>query len=768
MVKRKCMGLLILTYLVYFVAILMKNNVIGDILSPVLTLVAFCFVFYGAVIKEKNRIFQIGGLFYSMSIFFWFIMDMMWGISTLLLHVNPEESMVINYGYSVTNYLLLVAILIWSYTEIKKWNKMQAFFDVMLVSLCTIVVLWVFIFEQDMEKAAILQSDMIYMTSLLADVVIFAWINIWFFSIRNRKVPFFISFSAGGSIIFALTDIIYYYQYFYKVYEPNSLLDGGYVLAFSFMAMGSLAKARTAPDTEVRIADRKGIGKFGKKLFFLIVPAALVIFKRSQTQLLLYVVTLMLLYFIFTNYIQNNIYRDEILEKEKEHVRDLEQKVKERTSEIEKIMNTDVITGLFNRRYFELNLENLCSTLKQNEYVVLLYIDQNKYKYIKALYGKYIAETLLREVGKRIFDVVVAEKGMLASYGEDVFVAVLNGPFDYEQGMELANKIISQCSDVYYVEDHDIRVTLNIGISRYPTDSKNHEELIRNADMAMLHARKTGFNKIARYNKQIGSHAYYKNKIEMKLKKVVFDEEFALLFQPQVLCKDGSLYGFEALVRWYTKTGESISPADFIPVTEETGIIVPLGYWIMEQAAKQLAAWKRETAREFRMAVNVSTKQLLDPKFTSEIIEILNRYEIPLHTFEIEITENIQIENNLGVLKTLNTIRDMGISIAIDDFGTGYSSFYYLKHLPISRIKIAKELVDNIENDIYSHSIVRMVVSVAKANRIKVIAEGVETREQWECLKELDCDEIQGFFFSKPMRPDELSEKWIKGQNIPR
>lgn len=761
MVKRKYMGLLILTYLAYFAAIITKNNIIGDILSPILTLIAFCFVFYGFVVKEKNKIFIIAGLSYSMCIFSWFIMDTIWGISTLVLHVNPEDNIVISYGYSATNYLLLIVILIWGYLEIKNWNKMQAFFDVMMVSLCITVMLWVFIFEQDMEKAAILRSDGIFMTSLLADVIIFAWISIWFFSIRNKKAPFFISFSASGVIIFVLTDILYYYQYFYLVYEPNSLLDGGYVLSFTCMAIGAFVKAKTNPGIVKNIPDRKGIGKFGKKLFFLTVPVVLVMFKGTQTRLLLYVITSMLLYFIFTNYIQNNIYRDEILEKEKEHVRDLEKKVKERTREIEKVMNTDVITGLFNRRYFEIYLENLCDNLKQNEHAVLLYIDQNKYKYIKALYGKYIAEILLKEIGKRIDTVVSEEEGVLASYGEDVFVAVLSGLFDYEQGVELANKIISRCSDVYYIENHDIRVTLNIGISCYPADSKNHEELIRNADMAMLHARTTGFNKISEYNEQIGNHAYYKNKIEMKLKKVVFDEEFSLLFQPQVLCKDGSLYGFEALIRWHTKNGESISPVDFIPVTEETGIIVPLGYWIMEKAAKQLATWKKQISKDFRMAVNVSTKQLLEPKFTSKLIEILNKYEISPNTFEIEITENVQIENNLEVLKTLNAIRDMGISIAIDDFGTGYSSFYYLKHLPINRIKIAKELVDNIENDIYSHSIVQMVISVAKANRIKVIAEGVETREQWECLKKLDCDEIQGFFFAKPMRPDELSENWI-------
>lgn len=190
-------------------------------------------------------------------------------------------------------------------------------------------------------------------------------------------------------------------------------------------------------------------------------------------------------------------------------------------------------------------------------------------------------------------------------------------------------------------------------------------------------------------------------------------------------------------------------------------MIIPLGYWIIEQAAKQLSKWRKELKTEIKMAVNVSSKQLLEVGFADRLRKILELYQIPHEYFEIEITENVQLENNLMIQETLNQISKMNIAIAIYDFGTGYSSLHYLKQLPVDRIKIAKELIDHIETDIYSKSIVQMLISVATVNQIKVIAEGVETKEQWEYLKKVECDEIQGYFFSRPLTPPALEEKWL-------
>ena len=754
-------------FVVYFIAIVEQNNIVGDLLSPILTFLAFAPVFYAFFWKEQHKLLKISGLFYALAIFAWFLCDFSWGFSTLILNVNPENNLLITYGYSLTNLFLLLSLILLGYFQVRNWNKMQVFLDTAMVAISIMVIVWVFVFEQNTAKAEVLLSDPVSMSSLIMDFIIYAWTNIWFFSTRNQKEPLFIKFSAAGGVVFVVIDIIYYYEYFYRSYEPNSLLDGGYVIAFALMGISGLMKIKLINQedknqTGAQIDKEQFSFKHIKKeLLFLIVPILLFVFRGIEAPSLLFLITAIMFYFIFTNFTQNSIFRDKILEREKEYISELENRVEERTQEITKVMNTDVITGLKNRRYLEEYLEKEIRTIDRDEKIYLLYIDQNKYKSVKSIYGKYMAERVLEEVGKRIEKIVEEKNGLATSYGEDIFVATFKSTEDYEEALRIAEKVINFCSDNYLVENHIISVTLNIGVACYPCDSKNMEELIRNADTAMMQARKTGFNVIQKYDKQIGIYINKRDRIELKLKKVIYDEEFSLQFQPQVNCNDGSIYGVEALIRWFTKKGDYIPPMDFIPITEENGMIISLGYWIMEQAAKQLSSWKKLYASKIKMAINASSKQLIEENFTDKLIQILENYQIPKQDFEIEITESIQLETNSMIHETLAKLSSYGISIAIDDFGTGYSSLYYIRELPVNRIKIAKELIDNIDHDIYAKSIVQMVISVAKVNNIKVIAEGVETKEQWECLKEMECNEIQGYLFSKPLVPNELEKNWF-------
>ncbi len=748
-------------YIIYFLGLITKNNWITDIVSPTISFLAFCCILFGFVIYENDKVLKTSGLFLAISIFFWFISDVLWGIVTLIFRVNPIYNLTITYCYFAVNLFLMISFVIFGYSEIRKGSKMQVFLDTLIIALCFLVFLWVFVFHQDIEKANALKADTVAMLSMVADVIISAWVSIWFLAIRQKKEPLIIHFIIIGVFLFATTDLIYYYQYFYQSYDPNSLLNCGYALSFIMFGMGGVLKltAKTIPIRNKK--PESGFVKYKKDLVLLILPLILVIFEGAKTPYFFIVVTCIMIYYILTIYTQNNIFRDELLRKEKEYVEELENKVEERTLEIVKLLNTDITTGLYSRRYLEEHLTNLCESLAKKERISVLYIEQNKYKSIVSLYGKKCSESLLKEVARRIHLVSDRENGLLAAYGENAFVLVLRGQYSQDYGLEVANCMIESCSDVYNMENYDIAVTFNVGISCYPLDSKNPEELIKNADSAMLQARSIGVNKAFEYNKKLGDHEYYKNKIEMKLKRVKYDEAFILYYQPQVSCEDGTLIGVEALIRWQKKDGSFIPPYDFIPITEETGMIVPLGYWIMEKAISQLAKWKEVTLKDIRMAINVSVKQLIDREFVVRLERIMENYKVSPDKIEIEITENIQLEENPEMLETLQNIRKLGVSIAVDDFGTGYSSLYYLKNLPVNRIKIAKQLVDNIEQDFYDNTIVRMAIQVAKSRGIKVIAEGVETKEQWNSLKVLECDEIQGYYFAKPMPPEDL-EAYIK------
>ena len=747
-------------YILYFIAIVTTNNWIGDILSPIITLLTCYYVFRGFFIYEKNNDLKAVSLFVSIGLLFWFLSDIIWGIYSLVLNSNPDEVILITYGYFATNLFFLAAFLILSYSQLRVCNKIQAIWDAVIIFICIMALIWVFVFDQDINNIKVLQLDTISMLSMIIDIVIYIFINIWYFSIRKKGIPIFMRLFITGAVLYVYVDFIYYYQYFYKTYQSNSWVDGLYMLSFTLMAIGSIIKMMPKKNISIIPKSNKAFGTYRRELLFLAVPLLLVIFKGTNTSYLFFLILCILLYYIVTFYTQNSILKDELLQKEKEHVRELEDKVKDRTQEIEKLLNTDIITGLYSRRYFEKYLSGLCETIEKQENIVLLYIEQNKCKNITVTYEKYSLDSLVKEVGRRINEIAQQENGLLASYGDNVFTLLLRGSYSYEQGLNVAKRIIHHCSDLYYLEGQDVLVTMNIGISCYPMDCKDFHELIKNADTAMVLSRKIGYNKALEYNKKLGEHLYFQNEIDMKLKKIKYDEVFKLYFQPQVRCEDGELIGFEALIRWQTEDGKFIPPYEFIPIAEENGVIVPLGYWILEQAALQVNQWKTFTSLDVRMAINVSVKQLNDRKFVAKLERILKANNVLPQNIEIEITENMQLEKNISMIETLRNIRNMGISIAVDDFGTGYSSLYYLKNLPINRIKIAKELIDNIEKDTYDYTIVKMAIQIAKSRGIKTIAEGVETKDQWMCLKELDCDEIQGYYFGKPMPEEDIMRIW--------
>lgn len=765
MEKKILLSGLALIYAIYGYAIVTNNNAIGDVFSPVIMLLATGSVFRGYVLEQKDRQLKMTGLFLSLAVFMWFLCDFSWEIQTLILHIDPENNLLTLYGYSITNLFLFITILFSAWNDLKKMSKIQAFLDTAMVSAYMAVLLWLFVFEQNTEKAGQLLSDPIAMASVIMDLIIYAWINVWSFSTRMLNPPPYKRILVTGGLIFVITDFIYWYVYFYTSYVPNSWIDGAYVLGFTLMAASAYArrkkKSHTPDDKKSKVMNYK----LGFDILILLVPIAVFIFKRSQIQYFILLVVILLIYFVLINYAQKSSFQGKLLELEKKHVLELEKKVEERTEEIRHILNTDPVTGLYSRRYFETFLTETMNDIHTDESVAVLYIDQNKSKAIKNLYGKEVTEKLLKEVGQAFDQIAATLQGsILASYGEDVFVIMLRGRDAELEAEKMAELLVMRCNELFLVDNHAIRVTINIGISYYPQDSFDANELIRNADVAMMQARGKGFNRIQFYNEQIGMLTYGRHRIEMKLKKAVFDQEFLLYFQPQVYCEDGRLCGFETLIRWYEGGKRFIAPLDFIPVAEEIGMIVPLGYWIMEHAARQYAIWKEKTGRDIRISINVSSRQLVELDFVKRLQNTMEKYDVLPEAFEIEITESQQIDNNLDISETLSEIKKLGVSIAIDDFGTGYSSLYYIKNIPADRIKIAKELIDYIESDIYSNSIIQMIISIAKVRKIKVIAEGVETKEQWECLRDLGCDEIQGFYFAKPLPPEEIETQWLSNE----
>jgi diguanylate cyclase (GGDEF)-like protein len=766
--KRITVGMLLLCYLA---ATIVQSNFWGNILSPIIIFIAFL-VTYKAFVHRKSMVNNpVPGLFLSMGMLVWSMTDVLWAIYDMILYIDPEEINLITYGYLMTNIFLVIAVAIYTYHIFRKWNTVQVILDAVVMSLFIIELVWIAFLNEDVKNIMMIRSDWVSTVAIVTDIIMVIAITIWFVSIRYGKMPLYLWLISVGVLFYSITDLVYYWQYFFSIYEPNTIMDFIYVADFYLIALAAVIYLdRKDTPSEIKIYN---IGRKGKGYGLFLAPVLFIILKGFDVIYVLHFVMVILLYIMLSSYIKRNLYKESLLRKEKELNNDLEQKVKVRTEELEEknkvlqeLIDQDLITGLYNRRYCLAYLEEAIYRLREEEAIILLYIDINRFKMITTMFGNFIGETVLFEFAQRLKPIQERiEKSILASYGDDSYIFAAIGKQVDKQGLELASEIIRLCSDIYYIEEYQIRVTVNIGISTFPYNSSSKEELIRHADIAMTQARMQGFNVVHQFDLKLSEAFFRKNSIEIMLKKNNIMQEFLVYYQPQLYTNSKKIFGFEALLRWKTATGEFIAPNEFIPVAEETGYIIPIGDWVMKMVMKQLVNWNSRFEEKIMISINVSLKQLNSRQFLEKIQEEMNSLSIKPEWIDLEITESLQLQENPDVMKMLTDIRELGISISIDDFGTGYSSLSYFKSLPADRIKLAKELIDYIHVDEFDYQLVKSIILLSRAKGIRVIAEGVETKEQWEALKELQCDEVQGFLFGRPLPPEEI-EKVFGGDLI--
>ncbi len=759
----------ILLFLLYLIAVVTGMEFLANIISPLFTSTVFIITFRSFVLQKGPLTKRLFGAFLSLGILVWAVSDLVWAITELLFHMDPMKVVLLNYSYSLTNLFFSIAFTIFGIGVFRKWNSVQTLLDTILICFCCISLFWTIFFDEDFRKFIDVRSDWVSSASIIMDFIIIIWVAIWYFSIRKEHVPVFLRLTTAGAFMYAIIDLIYYYEYFFDKYDPNSILDALYYCSFLLIALGGIIhtehkKGREEPET-LNDKIRKGL----KGPILLSAPLILVIFKGFLPYQLLILMTVISIYYVLSYYIQNNIYKEELLKKEKLQNNILEKMVYDRTEELqqknrelERMLNRDEITGMYNRRYFTEFLESSIKNCKENETILLLYIDINKFKMISTMFGYRTSDLLLRKVGDRLQELKGTEgTTVLASYGRDIFTLAVHGLNNYNHGLAIAQEAVRLCSDIYEVEDNRLRVTVNIGVSIYPYDAHSQQELIMHADAAMTQAKMQGFNTTKAFDSKLSEIMFRRNTIELMLKRAVFDQEFMLYFQPQVDTASKQVFGFEALLRWNTPAGEYILPGEFIPVAEETGLIVPLGSWVLHQALSQLAQWNSRSERKFTMGVNVSIKQLDTDQFIKQLKLEIDSLALKPEWIDIEITETLQLHENKTIEKMLDSIRGLGVNISIDDFGTGYSTLSYLRKLSMDRIKIARELISRIHEDSFDYQLVKSIITVAKVRGLRVIAEGVEHKDQYEKLKEIGCDEIQGYYFGRPIPVRDIEETFL-------
>lgn len=423
----------------------------------------------------------------------------------------------------------------------------------------------------------------------------------------------------------------------------------------------------------------------------------------------------------------------------------------------------DPLTELPNRAFL-LNTINaaIVRAKKMNNLFAVLFIDLDRFKLVNDSFSHEAGDILLKNISAQLKN-ITAQGDTIARLSGDEFIFILM-PESLQQPediIDIANKLLNTIMQPIMFNNREFLITASMGISLYPQDGNSAEELIRHADLAMYNAKSLGGNQYQFYTPELHQHAYEQLDQESALRKALLSNEFYLEYQPQFDVSSAQFIGVEALIRWRHPQKGILMPIDFIPLAEETGLIVAIGEWVLRTACLQNKAWQDQGYLPISVAVNVAFKQFLQPNFINSVKEILQQTGLMPQFLEIEVTENVIIKN-AAVSEAIKELKNLGVKIVLDDFGTGNSSLGYLRSLPIDQLKIDQSFIKDINKNHSDATIVKAIISIANSLEFEVIAEGVENSLQMNFLRAIECDKLQGYYFSYPLDPKTLEDLFTK------
>jgi len=449
-------------------------------------------------------------------------------------------------------------------------------------------------------------------------------------------------------------------------------------------------------------------------------------------------------YVLFDNDVTQNIEVSELIEKQSQLLKHQ--------------ANHDPLTNLPNRTQFQQQLTNAITIAKRQQTTfALFFLDLDHFKDINDSLGHHVGDVVLQEFANRLKE-CIRHEDTLARLGGDEFTIILHNIEKLTDISTVANKIIAAMQTPINVASNMLHITTSIGISIYPEHAQDKSNLLKFADTAMYKAKEKGRNTYQLYSAGMSAHAYKRVIMENSLRIAIKEEQFRVYYQPQINTIDKQLTGMEALVRWEHPTLGIVSPMDFIPLAEELGLIVEIDRIVMKQAMAQFSKWYEEKIYPGKLSLNLAMAQLRQKDFSTLLFETMRQYNFKKEWLTLEVTETQVMSNPQLSIKKLQQLHDNGVEISVDDFGTGYSSLSYLKKLPLSKLKIDKSFIDDIPKDEDDVAITKAIIALAQSLNLGLIAEGVETQEQKEFLRENGCDCIQGYFYSKPLPADEMTK----------
>jgi diguanylate cyclase (GGDEF)-like protein len=426
--------------------------------------------------------------------------------------------------------------------------------------------------------------------------------------------------------------------------------------------------------------------------------------------------------------------------------------------------NHDALTGLPNRTLLKDRLTQAVLYAKRyDRWATVVFIDLDNFKIVNDSLGHNVGDELLKIVAERMVACIRATDTVVRLGGDEFVILLFDQPKSADMISATLQKVRTSIAEPIRVDGHDIAVTCSIGLANYPNDGTDADALLANADAAMYRAKEIGRDNFQFYTPELNTKVHEKFLLQKELRNAILRSEFVIHYQPQVDLRTGRIFAVEALIRWQHPTLGMVAPMKFIPMAEETGLIVPIGDWVLLAACRQNKAWQEAGLPPMRICVNVSARQFKEKNWVSRVAGALRESGLAAKYLELELTESLIMQDVAQAVATMRELQILGVQLSVDDFGTGYSSLAALKNFPVARLKIDKSFISDILTNENDRAVASAVISLGQKLNLRVIAEGVETEDQVTFLRENNCDEMQGYHFSKPI-PAPGIEKLIAGR----
>ncbi|MFZ3589344.1 putative bifunctional diguanylate cyclase/phosphodiesterase [Bacillus sp. DJP31] len=669
------------------------------------------------------------------------------------------------------NCFYLFALVVLMYVHKSKLLTLRIFFDILIVMLVATAFNWKLIINPILTQSTDLKIFPELLYPILDLGVLFGTLSILIASntIFNRKSTTFLIL---GLLIQIIGDTLFSYQKVSQSYLIGGLSEQLWILSLLFIGLSAVYHDGTATFKPKNKSQKKSAIIFRHSITYtsfalLFIVVIFQSYNQKVDSIIFFFFICMML--IVIRQILTLIENDTLVNKFKNLNDQLELKVKKRTEQLEESLSNleymayhDMLTNLPNRRMFERKLSKFIRVMKPDSKLAIMLIDLDRFKHINDSLGHSFGDKLLNELSQRLVH-SLGKNVTIARIGGDEF-SILIEHKGIDSTEDVARTILIETGKTFEIEGIEVHVTPSIGISLYPDNGNDFESLLMYADTAMYYVKEKGKNNFAFYDDFMENHS--RIELENSLRKAIEKEEFKLHLQPQVSVDTGEIIGAEALIRWEKPLVGFVSPQQFIPIAEETGLINLISSWVIKSTCKQLVYWKSKGLPLVKVAVNISSKDFQQPNFIQIISDIVEETGVDTHYLELEITERIAMDDFESVFEKLTSLRSMGIKIAMDDFGTGYSSLRYLSQFPIDCLKIDRSFISAIQESEKDAAIVRLITLMAKALHLNVLAEGVETESQLQFLKEIGCEHYQGFIFSRPLSIEDFEKLVYKTELI--